>query len=78
MTLSEFVKKYDGKQVDFDGVFGSQCFTKEHCVLMADYTYKPIADVKIGDKVIGYDNNVNNDNNIKSINTFLSNIHSSL
>ena len=25
MTLSEFVKKYDGKQVDFDGVFGSQC-----------------------------------------------------
>jgi hypothetical protein len=59
MTLSEFVKKYDGKQVDFDGVFGSQCFTKEHCVLMADYTYKPIADIKIGDKVIGYDNNVN-------------------
>jgi hypothetical protein len=26
---------------------------------MADYTYKPIADIKIGDKVIGYDNTIN-------------------
>ena len=25
MTLEEFVKKYIGKKVDYDGVFGSQC-----------------------------------------------------
>jgi hypothetical protein len=25
MTLEEFIKKYNGKQVDYDGVFGSQC-----------------------------------------------------
>ena len=25
MTLEEFVKKYNGKKVDFDGVYGAQC-----------------------------------------------------
>jgi hypothetical protein len=25
MTLEDFIKKYNGKQVDYDGVFGSQC-----------------------------------------------------
>lgn len=25
MTLEEFVKKYNGKKVDFDGAFGAQC-----------------------------------------------------
>lgn len=25
MTLEEFVKKYKGKHVDFDGVYGAQC-----------------------------------------------------
>lgn len=25
MTLEEFVKKYDGKKVDYDGVYGPQC-----------------------------------------------------
>lgn len=25
MTLEEFVKKYNGKKVDFDGVYGPQC-----------------------------------------------------
>ena len=25
MTLTHFVKKYNGKKVDFDGAFGSQC-----------------------------------------------------
>lgn len=25
MTIEEFVKKYNGKKVDYDGVFGAQC-----------------------------------------------------
>lgn len=25
MTVEEFVKKYNGKKVDFDGVYGAQC-----------------------------------------------------
>ena len=25
MTLEEFIDKYDGKKVDFDGVYGAQC-----------------------------------------------------
>ena len=25
MTLEEFVKKYNGKKVDYDGVYGAQC-----------------------------------------------------
>ena len=25
ITLDEFVKNYEGKQIDFDGAFGSQC-----------------------------------------------------
>lgn len=25
MTLEEFVKKYNGRKVDFDGVYGAQC-----------------------------------------------------
>ena len=25
MLLDDFVKKYEGKKVDFDGVFGAQC-----------------------------------------------------
>ena len=35
MTLEEFIIKYDGKKVDFDGVYGAQCvdlfrqYTKE-------------------------------------------------
>lgn len=59
MTLNEFVQKYNGKGVDYDKMYGYQCFLKDHCVLMADWTYKPIQDVRIGDRVIGYDNEVN-------------------
>ena len=56
MNFDEFITKYCGKKVDFDKVFGAQCFTKGHCVLTADWTYKPIQDICVGDKVIGYDN----------------------
>ena len=59
MTVKEFVQKYNGKKVDYDKAYGAQCFLKDHFVLMADWTYKPIQDVKIGDKVIGYDNEIN-------------------
>lgn len=59
MTLEGFILKYDGTPVDFDGAYGSQCFTKDHYVLMSDWTYKPIQDIKIGDKVIGFDNKIN-------------------
>lgn len=59
MLLDDFVKKYEGKKVDFDGVYGPQCFLRDHCVLMSDWTYKPIQDVKVGDRVIGYDNALN-------------------
>lgn len=33
------------------------CFTKETDVLMADLTYKPIAKIKIGEKILGKDKN---------------------
>lgn len=59
MTLEEFVNKYMKTKVDYDKFFGAQCFTKDHYVLMSDWTYKAIQDVKIGDKVIGYDNKIN-------------------
>ena len=59
MNLEEFIMLYNGKKVDYDHAYGPQCFTKDHCVLMSDWTYKPIQDIKVGDKVIGYDNNVN-------------------
>lgn len=59
MDLIEFVNKYHGKKVDFDGAYGAQCFTKNHYVLMGDWTYKPIQDVKVGDKVVGVDNEIN-------------------
>lgn len=59
MNLTEFVNKHIGKKVDFDGAFGAQCFTKNHYVLMGDWTYKPIQDVKVGDKVVGVDNKIN-------------------
>lgn len=59
MTLTSFINKYLGKKVDFDGTNGCQCFTKDHFILMADWTYKAIQDVQVGDKVIGYDNEVN-------------------
>uniref|UniRef100_UPI003870D6C2 GH25 family lysozyme n=1 Tax=Pseudobutyrivibrio sp. TaxID=2014367 RepID=UPI003870D6C2 len=48
-----------GKGLDWDKNYGVQCFTKDHYVLMADWTYKAIQDIQIGDKVIGYDNEVN-------------------
>lgn len=43
MTLEEFVKRYNGKQIDFDGVFGSQCVDlfRQYCVdvlLIAEHT----------------------------------------
>ena len=43
MTLEEFVKTYDGKQVDYDGVFGSQCVDlfRQYCIdvlLIAEHT----------------------------------------
>lgn len=59
MELIEFINKYAGQKVDFDGAYGFQCFLKDHFILMADWTYKPIQDVKVGDKVIGYDNKIN-------------------
>ncbi len=30
MTLKEFIKKYNGKHVDYDGVFGAQCMDLMH------------------------------------------------
>lgn len=48
-----------GKGLDYDKNYGVQCFTKDHYVLMADWTYKAIQDIQVGDKVIGYDNDVN-------------------
>ena len=59
ITLNEFVTKYNGQKVDYDKFYGPQCFTKDHYVLMSDWTYKAIQDIQVGDKVIGYDNNVN-------------------
>jgi len=43
MTLEEFVIKYNGKKVDYDGVFGSQCVDlfRQYCVdvlLIAEHT----------------------------------------
>lgn len=43
MTLEEFVKKYLGKKVDFDGVYGAQCvdlfrqYSKE-CLGISEHT----------------------------------------
>ena len=43
MTVEEFVKKYNGKKVDFDGVYGAQCvdlfrqFAKE-CLGISEHT----------------------------------------
>lgn len=59
MDLWEFVQRTVKEKVDFDKAYGCQCFLKDHFVLMADWTYKPIQDIKIGDKVIGYDNKIN-------------------
>lgn len=61
-TITPFDKYFAdriGVGLDYDGVYDVQCFTKDHYVLMADWTYKAIQDVQIGDKVIGYDNEVN-------------------
>ena len=43
MTLEEFIIKYSGKKVDYDGVFGSQCVDlfRQYCVdvlLIAEHT----------------------------------------
>ena len=43
MTLEEFVIKYSGKKVDYDGVFGSQCVDlfRQYCIdvlLIAEHT----------------------------------------
>ena len=43
MTLEEFIIKYSGKKVDYDGVFGSQCtdLFRQYCVdvlLIAEHT----------------------------------------
>lgn len=59
MRLDEFVNRYVNTKVDFDGAYGAQCFLKDHCVLMSDWTYKPIQDLRVGDKVVGYNNDVN-------------------
>ena len=43
MTLENFIKKYNGKKVDFDGVYGAQCvdlfrqYTKE-CLGIKEHT----------------------------------------
>ena len=43
LSVEEFVKKYNGKKVDFDGVYGAQCvdlfrqFAKE-CLGIAEHT----------------------------------------
>ena len=43
MTLEEFVRKYNGKKVDYDGVYGAQCvdlfrqYTKE-CLGIKEHT----------------------------------------
>ena len=57
--FDKFFAERLGKGIDYDGQYSYQCFTKDHYVLMADWTYKAIQDVQIGDKVIGYDNEVN-------------------
>ena len=43
MTLEEFIIKYSGKKIDYDGVFGSQCVDlfRQYCVdvlLIAEHT----------------------------------------
>ena len=43
MTLEEFVKKYNGKKVDYDNAYGAQCvdlfrqYTKE-CLQIKEHT----------------------------------------
>ena len=43
MELSDFVRKYDGCKVDFDGVYGAQCvdlfrqYAKE-CLVIPEHT----------------------------------------
>ena len=59
MTTIEFTNKYLGAKIDYDGRYGFQCHTKGHYVLMSDYTYKAIEDIKIGDKVISKSNKIN-------------------
>lgn len=59
MTFDEYFKKYNGVGIDFDGQYSYQCFTANHYVLMEDWTYKAIQDIEVGDRVIGYDNEVN-------------------
>lgn len=59
MKWIEFIAEYSGKKIDYDKAHGPQCFTKDHFVLMSDWTYKAIQDIVVGDKVIGYDNEVN-------------------
>ena len=59
-TYKQFIQAHKGKALDYDGVAGCQCFTKNHFVLMEDYTYKAIQDIEIGDRVIGYDGKINN------------------
>ena len=59
MKFIDFINKYNGKKVDYDGVFGAQCFTKDHYVLMADKTYRAIQEVKVGDKVMGAYSDIN-------------------
>lgn len=47
MTLDEFVKKYNGKKVDFDGCFGAQC------VDLARQYIKDVLEVPNPEPVVG-------------------------
>ena len=50
-TPTAFYNAVNGK--GFDEGFGMQCLSRGHYVLMADNTYKDVADVEVGDKLYG-------------------------
>jgi len=41
-------------QLELQGTYSFHCTPKESPVLMGDFTYKPISEVKVGDEVIGW------------------------
>lgn len=61
----EFYLETNGKIIDVDGVYGGQCFTKEHYITMADKTYKKIEDINVGDYV--YNKNMKRKNKVLSV-----------
>ena len=56
MTQTKFLAWALGKYLDYDKMYGVQCFTKDHYVNMADGTYKAIQDIEIGDRVLDINN----------------------